>query len=286
MFRDDVLKEMMRDRSTHSGDNLIMHSAMIEEIKRAKALHLDQNALALVNTYANEIGDDGCSTLLRSVPISWPSLWLEHEEQDEDGVNTYGALLVQDKDYKTCNIFMRHAGQKGIHFSHRSLYCPLGSNEPMRAFANQFEIANTLEYGDNLERTHPTFDKGAIRLMERASVLSTLLLNSRLLDVTTEKPISTIKRQQFRKAGETPPRANVQKIDLTDLGRVMYKMRVLGEEPEVEGQTGKRRAHWVRDHMFMARNGVLTYRKAHIRGMGKLVGGKAAITASDDSPSP
>lgn len=34
------------------------------------------------------------------------------------------------------------------------------------------------------------------------------------------------------------------------------------------GEKSSRAAHWVRGHMFLARNGKLTWRRSHVRGTG------------------
>lgn len=296
MFRDVVLKRLIYAKRD---GRIINHEAQdhtIELIRTAKAVRLDQDSLALINSYANEIGDQGCRHILATTRISWPLLWFEHDEFDEDGNrDTYGALFNQTADTKSCICFAAQTPPDGkqvssyrdIICSHRTLQVT-PEFEHARAFDNHFKIENEVLSPRHGE-TGPILERVTLRLMERASVLSSLLVNSNLLTYQAERPVSKLKQKAFRKVGETPPAHRVQKIDLTDLGRKMHRLRVLDEDVEVEGETGtsgKRRAHWVRDHMFVARNGLLTYRKAHIRGLGKLQGGDAVVVAPQDHETP
>lgn len=70
----------------------------------------------------------------------------------------------------------------------------------------------------------------------------------------------------------------VQRIDLTRIGERDLEAR---QNPvSSRGAGGSRRTHWVRGHLFLARNNVMTHRKAHIRGKGELEASPVEVTAS------
>jgi hypothetical protein len=293
MFRDDVLKRLIHAKTNNPAVDTKAQNVMIEGIRTAKAVRLDQEALALINNYSNEIGEQGSWHVLRNTPVSWPVLWLEHDEFDENGdLWSFGALFIQDDESKLCISFMKspdpdkqgYGNFRDIICSHKTLK---SSPEDMTVHSsdNHLKVENDMIFKD-ADAVAKIMVRTTLRLMERATVLSTLLLNSHVLTLDEAQRTSKPKSASFKKAGETAPTHRVQKINLTELGRRMYRMRVLGETESVGGTSGKRRAHWVRDHMFVARNGLLTYRKAHVRGMGKLRGGEAVVVAPEETETP
>jgi hypothetical protein len=295
MFRDAVLKRLGQEKRENPYIDQKAQGDMIEGIRMAKAIRFNSDALSLVNTYLNELGAEGSLGVVRNTKIAWPMLWLEHDEIDEDGMrSTYGAYIEQNGSAQTCNMFFRLDSDKygdesprGIICSYRSIISRL-DQEDIVSRDNHFKLEHDMKYPGHNE-TQTIMNRMTLRMMERAAVLSTLLVNSDLLRLPAAAPVSKLKQQSFIKIRQTPPAHNVQKIDLTDMGRTMYRMRVLGDTGELDDAPavkGKRRAHWVRDHMFVARNGILTYRKAHVRGLGKLKGGEAKVVASDGLEAP
>ena len=295
MFRDAVLKRLAHEKQTNQFIDQKAQGAMIDKIGRSKAIRLNSDALSLINTYLNELGAEGSLGVVRNTKIAWPMLWVEHDEIDQDGLrSTYGAYIEQNDETKTCNTFFRLDSDKhgdetrsGIICSYRSIISWM-DQERLVSADNHFKIEHEMKYPVQAD-TQQIMNRMTLRMMERAAVLTTLIMNSDLLRLPTAAPVSKLKQKSFRKHGQTPPARNVQKIDLTEMGRRMYHMRVLGDTGELDGTAavkGKRRAHWVRDHMFVARNGILTYRKAHVRGLGKLKGGEAKVVASNDLEAP
>ncbi|ETX13316.1 hypothetical protein OCH239_10765 [Roseivivax halodurans JCM 10272] len=90
-------------------------------------------------------------------------------------------------------------------------------------------------------------------------------------------------RQQRRRAvreGRPLPERTVTRIKLGAEGR--NHLAAMGDAATA---SGKRRAHWVRGHLFVARNGELTWRRPHIRGVGE-VRNTVRVVECDDVPSP
>ncbi|PZO66683.1 MAG: hypothetical protein DI498_05320 [Paracoccus denitrificans] len=114
--------------------------------------------------------------------------------------------------------------------------------------------------------------------------LSAVMVAGHVLNVEKEQRPSRLLRQRLTKDDRPVPQFAVTRIDLSKLGLDEYHDRhhAAPQKDIHAGRTAaaKRRAHHVQGHMFMARNGILTYRRPHKRGEGELIDNPVLITAS------
>lgn len=99
------------------------------------------------------------------------------------------------------------------------------------------------------------------------AALSQLLERTGSLSEEPPTRITPAQRRKLERRGAPVPITGTTKIRLGELGRRHLAATTPTTE---EGKPAKRAAHWVRGHMFLARNGRLTYRRPHIRGVGEV----------------
>lgn len=128
--------------------------------------------------------------------------------------------------------------------------------------------------------------KNAIELYLMAGIFAELHNREGMLQAREENTVTRQQRRQAERRGETLPDRTVTRISLDELGR-RHLEAIRGERMGQEAGQGTKRAHWVRGHMFLARNGVLTWRKPHIRGIGPVLPKERHIVApaaEDEDP--
>jgi len=124
--------------------------------------------------------------------------------------------------------------------------------------------------------------KNAIELYLTAGIFAELHNREGMFQAREESTVTRQQRRQAERQGQRLPDRTVTRISLDELG-LRHLEAVRGERAgSGEGQ-GAKRAHWVRGHMFLARNGVLTWRKPHIRGIGPVLQKERLIAAPEAS---
>lgn len=122
------------------------------------------------------------------------------------------------------------------------------------------------------------FDAETIRAREKedlqlstkcaALVVAFASLHNRPEIIKTDdlSPVSKKAKKSLENRGLRIPEFKLSKIQL---GKNARNETQKLEAKSSNNEDKKRTAHWVRGHIFLARNGKLTWRKAHIRGVGK-----------------
>lgn len=110
-------------------------------------------------------------------------------------------------------------------------------------------------------------------------------------EVLEVDPLRQPSRQQQRLYARDKlptPEFGVSRVDLARLGRLQQRAAVedAAEGPESDAASlGRQRtAHWVRGHLFLARNGKLVWRRPHVRGAGEAHRRLVVVEASDLGP--
>lgn len=107
----------------------------------------------------------------------------------------------------------------------------------------------------------------ATRLAAAVTALSAVFQRRELIEVDAAVRTSKRDRKAAEVAGRRSPDTRVGKISLGKMGRRNLSERIRSGTNGTE-HASERAAHWVRGHLFLARNGKLTWRRPHIRGLG------------------
>ncbi|MFG6080496.1 hypothetical protein ACEUZ9_001100 [Paracoccus litorisediminis] len=290
MFRDFVLNQLPR---IYSAFDLPATTAQedVVGIRGARALRLDQRALALVAHHVNEIGGHGEGMVKQCIVeamLPWPSTWMEY---NLDGVHV-GALIVQEGGKITS---IAYEGDSD-HREYPAFVTPPLMSLTLHQATGKFDLRVTpvglkMSSGleTNLQDDLRTVAKRNIDLAH--ATISSLIVISRLieardvLELEPELPPSRAERRRAEREGIPAPRSRVSRLDLGRIGKAEYRAMRPEEFPEDDDEAAiKRRSHWVRGHMFIARNRQLTYRRPHIRGLGEPDSRPLDVTASNRNP--
>lgn len=283
MLRDAVMKHMPKlSEEMQIGGGL--SDLLVDIIADAKAVRMDEKAMALIDSYLDDLSQDGYVDMLQNARIAWPSLWIELKIDDG---STAGALITQDERGTKSIAFFIEDMDQATRIPPLALVT-LDQNRPGSVILQKtpFLDAYAMMEGDEAAKSMLNeAERQSLRLASIATVFSIMLAHGVMAESSKVQPISKLKRESFARQGVKPPKTRVQKIDLTDLGRRDLDARKAPSSSS-DVTKGKRRAHWVRGHIFLARNGKMTYRKPHIRGGGELKVGMTHVTASKEDSGP
>lgn len=104
----------------------------------------------------------------------------------------------------------------------------------------------------------------ALRIGGLFAVLCAALSRPKILDHEAPRALSKSAAKALTTANRRVPRFAPSIIRLSKVGRAERDANNAGKR----AGHSVRSAHWVRGHMFLARNGRLTWRRAHLRGTG------------------
>ncbi|MFG6080317.1 hypothetical protein ACEUZ9_000867 [Paracoccus litorisediminis] len=283
MFRDKILDRAAKAAS--GGGDAKNHEL---SLKDARAVRLDAEALRLLRDYLDELPAGEKSRIINVARMPWPQTWIEYA--DEDGVDI-GFMVTQDDGVIRCQTY----DQVVL----RGTLIPVPPLTTM-VIDQRKESFETIASEAMRSLIHSP-DTKIQDLVLRSRVLNaenvmlagalSLLLEARdVLDLEDELPLPRQARRQAEREGREVAKSRVSRIDLGAIGRAEYRARYEPvNDTDGEATTRKRRAHWVRGHLFLARNGSLTYRKPHMRGLGEAVNRPMHVTAStapEELPAP
>lgn len=264
---------------------------MRQEIGQARAIRLDEKARKLVDHYMDGLSQTAVEDILVSMQLPWPRMWMEFPA--EDGRDS-GILFIQDAKKLTCEFYEESIGDPLY-----AIYPPVVRivmdrvAETYRVEATEVCRTMMVVMGadpESREELNALLEENrlqGITHVARAAVLSVLLQAREILEVEEGATVPRAVRRRAERAGDKLPPTPVSRINLGAIGRTEYAM-CLEEGPRDSDMSGeayearRRRAHWVRGHMFIARNRQLTYRRPHIRGAGAVLDNVMAITAPEE----
>ena len=261
---------------------------LASEVADARAVRIDMKAITLLQGYMNEVPQDQFKAIVKQMRLPWSEMWLELEAPSATSMIP-AVLLIQDDALIRARIFTSTQHNPIMPF--KPPFVEIRLDTPTCAFT----VALT-EFGDLASRyqilaayeARKEDEERLTQMIPMIAGLSAVMAAGQVLKVREEEPPSRIMRQRLKKDGRPVPRSAVTRIDLSELGLRDYRARheSAPEEAGYEGKgiAGKRRAHHVQGHMFMARNGILTFRRPHKRGEGELIENPVLITASGKLP--
>lgn len=269
-------------------------------IARARGVCLDEKAGELLISYLEDLqalGKMDADEMIGSFRSPWPEMWMESSGRGKDAdVVTVAIHVVQNG--RTLNVSFWGPGDH----SGGAVFIPpltrIAIDQETRSFQQELSAfgeaaeARRGVYAEYEPEVPVGMEEEVVRamnlLMIASAMTAVLDASSDILRMPEEVPPSRIWRQRYREAGAPTARSAMSRIDLSTSGLKEYSNRVLGEaDPDDNYGSGGvgRRAHHVRGHMFLARNGQMTYRRPHIRGAGEVARTMMAVTASSTKES-
>lgn len=146
---------------------------------------------------------------------------------------------------------------------HRVEYLPGGSTLA-QAYFRKFGISEAV--------ARETAARNGIELYLMAGIFAELHNRKGMFRATDSSTVTRQQRRQAERRGSLPARTVTRiQLDTLGLGHLEAMRAQSGANADRDEKGTPRRAHWVRGHLFLARNGILTWRKPHVRGAGPVV---------------
>ncbi|MCS5601789.1 MAG: hypothetical protein NZ734_06260 [Paracoccus sp.] len=274
-LRDLVLKELQQDKSllTWNNDASFTHNTLAT-LLASEAYLLDRSAVEYLGDLAQGLTIEDYYRSIAHTRMPFPSVWIEMvfpDTEHDAGDISYGALIRETNDgISVFTMFMIHMQKPWmpIYSGTEVLFCQDGqvicSTTPIANLHHRIGPAA----GHSVEELlNDDVDK-ALRLGGIFALMCAVLERPRILEREAPQPLRKSEAKMFERISQKPPSYALSVIRLSKAGRIE---RDAQHQSERKGGFSSRVAHWVRGHVFLARNGKLTWRRAHVRGEG-LVG--------------
>ena len=268
--RDVVLKELQREQSLLCwNEDLSFVQATLEGILEGEAYILDRPAHAYLRDLAMNLTEEDYYQSIANTRMPFNSVWVEaiFDFPEDHGEISYGALVTDEGDgIKAFQVQVLHdykpwspvyAGVEVVFHRDGNVSC---SKTPISNLYDRMAAVEGIlpEDMQNIE-----IEK-ALRIGGLFAVLCATLERPKILEREARRPLRKSEAKAIAAANRKAPRFAPSIIRLTKAGRAERDANTVGSG----AQHSTRTAHWVRGHLFLARNGLLTWRRAHVRGGG------------------
>ncbi|MEH6833917.1 hypothetical protein [Falsihalocynthiibacter arcticus] len=287
-FREQVLKDLRNPLNLLIWNRDDTYARDVEKrIKDAFAFYVDPDGVDFLQEGVQKLGEEDFFQAISNMELPFGSIWLEFDAKTEDGMNEGRIGVVADFIPDGLRVFsaqlFKLPEDKGLvilYSGSEVLFKRDGQVEILdNPAAFQQDLLSEREKG-RLQRGVPPRDqigedtirqresdalRYAVRCVALLLAISGLHRRPEILDVEKSQEPSKRIVKQFERRGEAAPAYGLSVIRLGKEGRSAASIQ--HEEAKADGRL-KRSAHWVRGHLFLARNGKLTWRKPHVRGEG------------------
>lgn len=271
-LRDLVLKELQQGKSllTWNNDPSFTHDTLAT-LLASEAYLLDRSAVEYLGDLAQGLTIEDYYRSIAHARMPFPSVWIEMvfaDTEHDAGDVSYGALIRETDDgISVFTMFMIHEQKPWmpIYSGTEVLFCRDG-----QVICSRTPIANLHHRvgpaaGHSVEELlNGDVDK-ALRLGGIFALMCAVLDRPRILEREDPRPLRKTEAKMFERVSHKPPSYTLSVIRLSKAGRIE---RDTQQQSKMKGIGISRAAHWVRGHVFLARNGKLTWRRAHVRGEG------------------
>ncbi|MEY8118121.1 hypothetical protein AB9F26_07610 [Falsihalocynthiibacter sp. BN13B15] len=287
-FREQVLKDLRNPLNLLIWNRDDTYARDVEKrIKDAFAFYVDPDGVDFLQEGVQKLGEEDFFQAISNMELPFGSIWLEFDAKTEDGMNegrigvvadfipdglrVFSAQLFklpEDKGlvilYSGSEVLFKRDGQVEILDNpaafHQDLLSEREKGRLQRGVPPRDQIGE-----DTIRQRESDALRYAVRCVALLLAISGLHRRPEILDVEKSQEPSKRIVKQFERRGEAAPAYGLSVIRLGKEGRAAASIQ--HEEAKADGRL-KRSAHWVRGHLFLARNGKLTWRKPHVRGEG------------------
>lgn len=287
-FREQILKDLRNPLSLLIWNRDDTYARDIEKrIKDAFAFYVDPDGVDFLQEGVQKLGEEDFFNAISKMELPFSSIWLEFDAKTEDGKNEGRIGAVADIHPDGLRVFsaqlfklpeekelvVLHSGSDVIFKRNGQVEIsdnPAAFHQDLLTEREKGRLRQGVPPGEQIgEDTVTQRERDALRYAIRCVSLllaiSGLHRRPEILNVEKAREPSKHIVKQFERRGETAPKFGLSVIRLGKEGRAASVIQ--HEDAESDGRL-KRSAHWVRGHVFLARNGKLTWRKPHIRGEG------------------
>ncbi|WP_299911460.1 hypothetical protein [uncultured Paracoccus sp.] len=269
-LRDVVLKELKGKKSLLCwNDDPSFARDTLDGILDGEAYILDRYAHAYLRDLAMNLTVEDYFLSIANTRMPFPSVWVEaiFDYVEDKGEITYGALVTDEGDgIKVFQMQLLHeskpwlptyCGTEVVFHRDGNVSC---SKTPISKLYERMAEFEGISQEDHM---NSEIEK-ALRIGGVFAVLCAALARPKILDRDAPRPLRKSEAKAFAAANRRAPRFAPSIIRLSKAGRAE---RDVHQASETAGHS-VRTAHWVRGHLFLARNKRLTWRRAHVRGGG------------------
>lgn len=276
-LRDVVLKELQADSVlTWNGDSSYTDH-ILPSLLASEAYLLDESACDYLEDLSSGLSVEDYYRALANTRMPFGTVWIEFVGMslEDDGAElslekcSDGALITDTPDgIRVFTATMLHdvkpwrvvySGTEVTFHRDGEVSC---SKTPISKLYDRLAAAKGISAQAMLNRDIDT----ALRIGGVFAVLCAALDRPRILDRKEPRPPRKSEAKAHMQASREAPAYGMSVIRLSKAG---WAERVASAaEHAPGGEKSSRAAHWVRGHMFLARNGKLTWRRSHVRGTG------------------
>ncbi len=290
-FREQILKDLRKPSCLLISDRDDTYARDIEErIKGAFAFYVDSDGVNFLQEGVQKLGEEDFFYAISNVRLPFESIWLEFDAASDDGKHEGRIGVLADFTPEGLRVFsaqlFKRPRDKGflIHYPGSDVLfrrngqvemsdTPVAFYRDVVTEADRGQIRRGVPLRDQIgtdtvhEREHEAV-RYAIRCVALLLAIAGLHRRPEVLKIEEARLPSKQVVKQFERRGEAAPKYELSVIRLGEEGYAAAKVQ--HEDARADGRL-KRSAHWVRGHLFLARNGKLTWRKAHVRGEGNRI---------------
>lgn len=280
-LRDLVLRELQRDKSLLTwNDDTSFTTQILTEVLNSEAYILDPSAVDYLDNLASDLSQEDYYKAIANTRMPFDSVWIEffsETEEYRDGTHWRDACIngaLVTKTPEGINVFASTVLHKVtpwtvLYAGAEVLFQPDGTvscaKSPISNLYDRMGAAEGFSAEDMLNRDIVA----SLRVGGVFAILCAILDRPKMIDREPTRPLRKSAKKTLERAGQSIPRYTPSVIRLSKAG---FADRQAAPSENTVGQSLARSAHWVRGHMFLARNGKLTWRRSHVRGEGPISG--------------
>ena len=284
-FRDHILKNLADEFCTlvWNGDRDFAN-AVAQRISEAFPFYIEPAGVSFLDDHALQLTEEEFYLAIAKMQLPFPTLWLELDMKapkgypdgrggaiadfTDEGLRVFTAKLIKLPEdgsltvlYAGSEVLFKRDGGVQLTDTPVSYFQDALSEQRKGRYRTEVTLRDPIPLDTVQEREQEAL-RDALHCVAKLLSISALQNRAEVLDVPAPQRLSKSATKKFQQAGTKCPERELTIVRLGRAGRM--QAAAVNEQNLLK----KRQAHWVRGHLFLARNGKLTWRRPHIRGEG------------------
>ncbi|MDO6724693.1 hypothetical protein Q4560_15585 [Celeribacter halophilus] len=230
----------------------------------AQVYQIDERAEVMLNNLSAQMQKDGLDSMFCNVRLPFPAMLLTVPEPKVG--DWPAALITQDDDTLYTQIYLAN---KGGLFPNLLVFRSQGASVDI-LHSPTFALAQANGEDVTEEAAIKQEKNLCFSFLAMAVGMSILFEHKAMLEKEEVPAYPRAERRRAQKSGRTLPNKSIIKVRLGELGKHQVEATD-GVSRANEGESSKRRAHWVQGHFMRNRAGGISWRNPHIRGAGPIL---------------
>ncbi|MBR9763538.1 MAG: hypothetical protein GYB53_08455 [Rhodobacteraceae bacterium] len=281
-FRDHILKNLDDDFCplTWNGDRTFSDD-VAQRILDSFPFYIEPTGVKFLEEHALQLNEEEFYRAIAEMRLPFPEVWLELDspapkgypdgkagaiiDYTDDGLRVFTAKLIKLPEgghftvlYAGSEVLFKRDGNVQLTDTPGS-FLDDAISERRKGRIRTAETVNAPIPIDTVREREREALQDAIRSVAKLLSISALHNRPDVLAAPTPSLTSKGAAKKFVQGGAKVPARELTLVTLGKAGRVQTTASTSGS---------RRQAHWVRGHLFLARNGKLTWRRPHVRGEG------------------